>query len=882
MRGIRRVLRLSFLRRQDVVEEVDEELEFHLAMREQKLRATGLSAAEAARGARMVFGNVNAIRNDCLRESERLARKERVMQWLDDVRQDAHFAFRSLSRAKGFALAVILTLALGIGANATIFSLVNSIVLRPVGGVRDVAQLFELPEVVSYPMMRGLQEALPRLGIAGVRDRSMAIGAGSSVDHAVGELVSGNFFTVTGVRTVMGRALNESDDVAGAPAVMVLSHGYWTQALGEDPAVLGRVLTVGGAPVTVVGVAAPEFRGLHLAAVPAFWVPMNAWPLIRPSSMRNADLNERGWEWVSLVGRLAPGMTLEQAHNAVSAAWRAIDPETEARDVLTRTTPRAAQAAKLPNSAHSAVVRFSAILMAVVGLVLLTACANIAGLLLSRAAYRQREIAVRVALGAGRWRLARQLFTETMVLACAGGAAGIGLFFVSRSLLSRIALPGGMHAGSFAIADARLILFAAAITILTGVLVGLAPALQAARGSTMSAIKQGARHGRSQPVLRGMLVSAQVAVALVLLAGTGLFARALIRALAVDIGFDAERVIAIATAPDLVQFDRTATGAFLVDAARRVEAVPGVSRVSWGSGIPLTSGYDRQTATVDGYTPAPDERVRFEYTSVGPNYHEAMGIPLVSGRGFEARDLSSGARSLIINETAARRYFPNRDPLGAQITMGDMTGQVVGVASDLKYHELNEEPRPYLYIAQIVTSHPVLLVQTAAPARTVLRQVEVAVRSAHQTVPILITGVLEDRLRTVLMPQRAGVWLLGIFGMLALTVAIVGIYGVVAYTVAQRTREIGIRMAIGARPLQVTRAMVAGNLRFVAVGLAIGLALSVFLARAASSFLFGVRPSDPFTLIATVALILLAALGAAYLPARKAVGNDPLRALRTE
>ena len=341
-------------------------------------------------------------------------------------------------------------------------------------------------------------------------------------------------------------------------------------------------------------------------------------------------------------------------------------------------------------------------------------------------------------------------------------------------------------------------------------------------------------------------------------------------------------MIAIATAPDLVQFNGAASGAFLVDAARRIEAVPGVSRVSWGSGIPLTSGYDRQTATVEGYTPAPDERVRFEYTSVGPNYHEVMGIPLVSGRGFEPRDLSSGARSLIINETAARRFFPNRNAVGGRITMGGLTGQVIGVARDLKYHELNEEPRPYLYIAQTVTSHPVLLVQTAAPPRTMLRQVEGAVRSANQTVPVLLTGVLEDRLRQVLMPQRAGVWLLGIFGMLALTVAFVGIYGVVASTVALRTREIGIRMAIGARPAQVTRAMVTGNLHFVAVGLAIGLAMSVFLARAASGFLFGVRPSDPFTLIATVGFILLATLAAAYIPARKAVAIDPLRALRTE
>jgi predicted permease len=883
MRGIRRVLRLSFFRRKDVVEEVDEELAFHLAMREAKLRASGLSEAEAARRARTVFGNLNAIRDDCVRESERLARKERAMQWVEDAAQDARFTVRSLLRAKGFAAAVILTLALGIGANAMIFALTNAIVLRPVTGVRDVSQVFELTDGVSYPVMRGLQEALPRLSLAGLSEREMAIGSGTSVDPVAGAMVTGNFFAMTGVRTIVGRSLNEADDVPGAPGVAVLSHGYWTRALGQDPAVVGRSITVNGAALTVVGVTAPEFKGLHLSVPPTLWVAMNAWPLIRPSAMRNAELSERGWEWVTIVGRLPAGMTLAQAHSAASTAWRSIDPESKLQDIVNRSTPRPAQAAALPGGARAAVVRFSAILLGVVALVLLTACANIAGLLLSRAAYRQREIAVRVALGAGRWRLARQLLTETMVLAIAGGAAGIAFFIGARALLSRVTLPGGVPASTLGLAlDNRLLAFAALITLLTGILVGIAPALQAARDSTMAAIKQGSRPSRGQPTLRGVLVSAQVAVALVLLVGTGLFARALARALSVELGFDPERVVAVIAGTSLVQFEPEATAAYLTEASRRARTVPGVSAVSWSSTVPLTSSYDRQTAQVEGYSPAPDERVRFEYVGVGPRYLEVMGIPLISGRDFEVRDLAPGMLKTVINETGAGRYFKGRSPIGAHITMGRRTAEVIGVARDVKYHALNEEPRPHLYFAQSVVGGPIFVVRTEGPPASVLRPVEEAVRSANRAVPVMMMGALDGRLRTVLAPQLGGAWLLGSFGLLALLVAIVGIYGVVAYAVAQRTREIGIRMAIGARPGQVVAAVVGSNLGFVAFGVIAGLALSVMLARAASSFLFGVKPGDPLTLIATAALMLVVSLAAAYIPARRAVRVDPLLALRSD
>ena len=894
MRDLRRVFRLSLLRPRDVDRDVDEEIAFHLAMREARLRAQGLPDAEAARLARARFGDVDDIRDACRDESHPLRRRERAMQMLDGIRRDVHFAVRSLARARGFTAAIVLTLALGLGANATMWALVDAVVLAPVSGVRDAGRLFELGDVVSHPVYREVAArttaGVAAPGLAAGSERRVAIGHGERADHVVGALVSGSFFAVVGAGAHIGRTLGPADDAPGAGPVAVLSHEHWTRAFGADPAVLGRTISVNGAPVTVVGVAARDFRGLHLADVPAVWLPIHAWPAVAPSTQRAATLEDRGWDWLRVVGRLAPGATLAGARAALEPSLAgALREGTSAEAIAQTAALRPTQAAALPGSARDGVVTFAAVLAGVVALVLLTACANIAGLMLSRAAYREREIGVRIALGAGRGRLVRQLLVEALVLAAAGTLAGLAVFAAAREALWRIEIPGGIAGSALRLAfDARLFWFSLALAAASALLFGLVPALQASRPDTVAALKGGApRGGRPQHRLRGALVTAQVAVALVLLVGTGLFLRALSRALAVDLGFRPEGLVTLTLDPGLVQFDRPRSVAHFMAVAAKVAELPGVRGVTWTSNPPLDGGMDREAAQVDGYTPAPDERVRLELSAVGPRYHETVGIPLVSGRGFDERDGPDAEPVVILNETAARRWFAGRAAVGSYLTMRKKRIRIVGVARDAIYHEIGEPPRPYGYFPLLQRSGggggaPTLVARVARDARAALPAVVAAARSADPTVPVFDTYTMTDRLHARLAPQVAGAWLLAVFGGLALVVAAVGIYGAVAYAVSQRTREIGIRMALGAADGAVLRLVVGRSLGFVLIGIPLGAAAAVALGRGASRFLFGIGAADPLTLATVSAVMLLAGLVAAVVPARRAVRIDPVAALRAD
>jgi predicted permease len=437
--------------------------------------------------------------------------------------------------------------------------------------------------------------------------------------------------------------------------------------------------------------------------------------------------------------------------------------------------------------------------------------------------------------------------------------------------------------------DPGLAAFVIAVSAATGVLVGLAPALQASRPDTVSALKgAGLRRGARQQWLRGGLVTAQVAIAIVLLFGMGLFARALGRALAIDPGYDPAPLAALAMDPSLARIDGGARFAYYAAATERAAAAPGVSGVTWTTALPLTSDYDRQTADIPGYVPGPEERVRFEFSSVGPDFHAVMGIPLLAGRGFDARDAGDAEPVALINETAAKRYFAGRDPIGADFVMGGTTIRIIGVARDIRHHELVEEPRPYAWFPLLQTvargggASPVLIVRTAADPARVLPGVVEAVRAADPRVPVFASITLADHLRSRLAPQVAGAWLLGAFGALGLVVAAVGIYGIIAYAVSMRAREIGLRMALGARLGDVLRLVVIRNLAFAAAGIPLGLALALLLSRGLQGFLFGVPAHDPLTVAACVALMLAIATAASSLPARRAARIDPLVALRSE
>jgi predicted permease len=586
------------------------------------------------------------------------------------------------------------------------------------------------------------------------------------------------------------------------------------------------------------------------------------------------DLESPNRDWLRVIGRLGAGMTLAQAQNALATALNGLSPEVKPVDSKRLSTPRPLQAAALASDAREGVVRFIAIVAGVVVLVLLTACANIAGLLLSRAAYREREVALRMALGAGRGRLLRQLLTEALVLAAAGGAAGVVLFVGVRAALERVSLPGGITGSVLGLTlDARLVVFAITLTVITGLLVGLVPAIQASRPDPSTALKGASSRRGSRPhFMRSALVTAQVAVGLVLLIGTGLFARALSRAFSVDLGFDTEQLITMSVDPGLARLQPERARAYFEDVTRRVAAVPGVSGVSWTGGAPLSDGLDRESARIDGYTPAPRERVMLEFNAVGPRFHDVMGIPLRAGRSFDERDALDAPPVIVVNETMAKRYFAGRSAVGAYATLFGVRMQIIGVARDIKYHQLNESPRPYVYLPMLQLpprndlGTPTLVVRTPNRASALLPSVVEAVRSANASVPVFEVATMADRVRYVLAPQLAGTWLLGGFSALALVVAAVGIYGVVAYAVSQRTREIGIRMALGARRSSVIGLVIARNLAFVLAGIIAGILLAIPLARVMTSFLYGVGTTDLITLASTSVTMLLVALVASFIP----------------
>ena len=887
----RRILRITSHRPKDVQRDVDEEIAFHLAMREQRLRARGLADEDAVRQARSQFGDINGIRDECLRESHTLAKSERAMLLLEEFLQDVRFALRSLLKTKAFTLAVIITLALGIGANTTLFSLINAVVLQPIKGLYRSHELFEFGGGVSFPLFRDLSAQLTNVALAGISERTIALGNAGTVERSTAAFVSGSFFRVTGVGVAHGRVLGPADDVPGAPPVVMLTHAYWASAHGSDPSILGKTITVNATPVTVVGVAARGFRGMHLGEVPDVWIPLNAFPAVAPNFQRG-HMEDRGWEWISVIGRPNQGVEARQVESAMSAVITVAEPTAAANTIAAYTSSRPAQSAALPSDARTGVIRFAMVLAMVVALVLLTACANIAGLMLARAVAREREIGLRIALGAGRSRLIRQLITEALVIAALGGSAGIAFFVAARAAIQRVTFPGGVSGQILELSfDQRLLWFAIAITLATAVLVGLVPALQSSRTDTAAVLKGSvARGGSRQQWLRSSLTAAQVAIALVLLVGTGLFARALDRALAVDLGFNAEPLALLAMEPGLAQIDRSNAINYYLAAAERARATPGVNAVTWTTAVPLTGGWDRSTAEIPGYVPAPDERVRLEYSAVGPRYHEIVDMPLLTGRGFDERDAGQTTPVMIINETAAKRYFGKRAAIGATVRMQGRAYQVIGVVRDAKYHELNEEPRPYAYFALLQTGQggvlsggaPRMVVRTAVDPASVLPTLASAIRAVNPAVPIVEAVTARSLLRRALAPQLAGAALLGVFSMLALVVAAVGIYGLIAFAVSQRTREIGIRLALGARPGAVLRLMIIRNLALAAAGVPIGVALAITLGKGLTGFLYGVGTTDPATLISMSAVMLLVALLAAYLPARRAVRADPLQVLRAD
>lgn len=812
---------------------------------------------------------------------------------MDTFWQDVRLGFRRLSSAPGFTLIAILSLALGIGANTAIFSLVNTVLLRPlpvaeptrVVAVNVVNQQGSFDNF-SYPNYKDVRDRNDALaGMYVYRFAPMSLSGGGINERVWGYLVSGNYFDVLGVNAVRGRLFTQADDRApGAHPLAVISYGSWQRRFGADPNIAGRTIILNGHSFTVIGVAPEGFIGTELIFTPELWVPMMMGSVIEPGSKW---LDERGDGVMFAGGRLKSGVSLAQAEAALTTVMAQLGREypniNEGRAI--HLTPHGLVIPQF----RGAVIGFTGVLMATVGLVLLIACTNLANLLLARAAGRRKEIAVRLSLGAGRRRLVRQLLTESVLLAVGGGMIGLLLALWLVDLIMALKPPADFPLTLDLKLDWRVFGFSLALSFVTGVLFGLVPALQATKLSLVSVLKdEASQAGARRSRLRSALVVAQVALSFMLLIAAGLIVRSLQQVHVIGPGFETERAIAMTMDVGLQGYDRQRGEQFYRQFTERVGSLPGVRSVTLTDNLPLSLNVNANSIYIEGQPPTRGANTpQAMVSSVGLRYFETMGIPLVAGREFSERDTPDAPRVVIINETFARRFWPGQSAIGKRFRSGSASGtllEIVGVAKDGKYFSLSEEPEMFFYtpLMQSYNSAATLVVRTTAEPQPLVNTIRREIQQLDAALPVFDVKTLTEHMRLSLFPMRVGAAVVGSFGLLALVLAAIGIYGVMAYAVSQRTREIGVRMALGARQGDVLTMVIRQALLLVVIGLGIGLAAAFGLTRFMSSVLVGVSATDPMTFVAITVLLVGVALVASYAPARRAAKVDPMMALRYE
>jgi macrolide transport system ATP-binding/permease protein len=812
---------------------------------------------------------------------------------MNSLLKDIRYALRNFVKRPGFTAIAVVTLALGIGANTAIFSLVNTVLLRPLP-VSHPEQLVELygtlhngadytiQSYLNYKDYRDRSDVFS--GLIAYRFDPISVSHEGRNERVWGYLVSGNYFDVLGVQPFLGRYFTpEEDKTPSANPVAVISYGCWQKRFASDPSIVGKSLALNGHVFTVIGVAPNGFNGTEVAYAPELFVPMMMAHEIEPGS---EWLESRDSDNIFVVGRLKPDVSSAQAESKLKAITVQLGKdyprENEGRGIALLTP-----GLFIPDIRNS-VISFSSVLMGVVGLVLLLACVNLANLLLARATERRRELAIRLAVGASRARIIRQLVTESVLLSLAGGVGGVLLAAWINALVASIKLPTDISLMFDLRLDWRVLAFALAVSLGTGIVFSLLPALQSSKPDLVPALKDEASMGgfrRSR--LRNALVVVQVALSLVLLVCAGLVLRSLQVAQRTRPGFTPENAVALSFDLGLQGYTEEKGRAFQRQIVERAQTVPGVGSVALTSTVPLTLDYSYQTIYVEGQAIAGNSDLPVAVpNTISPNYFRTMEIPLC-GRDFNERDSKEESRVAIVNETFARRFLSGREAIGARFNFSGPDKpywEVIGVAGDGKYNSLGEDPKPAFYRPMLrdYSTSASLVARTTGDSKAALVALRGELERLDPTLPLYNVQTLTDHMSVPLFPFRMAATVLGSFGILAIVLAAIGIYGVMSYVVAGRTREIGVRIALGAARRDVLLLIIKQGMTLAVVGLAIGLLVAFGVAQLLAKLLFGVSPVDPLTFAGVALLLALIAALACYIPARRATRVDPLVALHYE
>src|SRR5579859_476347 len=871
----------SLFRRREADHELDEELRYHVEQKTAQNIAKGMTPQEAHRAALLEMGGIEKRKEEC--------RDTRRVNWIQDLAQDLRYGLRMLRKSPGFTAVAILILALGIGANTAIFSVVYAVLLRPLPYTHP-EQLVSISEAgpqgttgwsyLGFTQLRAQNHVFSE--IAGIAGHALTLtGRGEPADVSTVD-VTPEVFSMLRAKPFLGRTFLPEDDKEGAAPVVILSENLWHSQFGADPKIIGSSVSLDKRAFTVVGVMPAGFRYPPLADNRGMWIPLVQDPLF------GGWMKRPGGHWLRVVGRLKPGISFAQAQaemDTISGQLNKLAPVNDSGWTI-RLTPLQQM---IVGNVKSALL----VLLGAVALVLLIACANIANLLLSRATSRAKEIALRAALGAGRTRLVRQLLAESAVLGLLGAMAGIALAYWGVQGLSSL-LPADLPLVNTIRVDGWVLAFALALSVVASLLFGLAPALLTTDCNFQTALKdatRGSGEGGRGRRARKFLAAAEIALALALVVAAGLFMRSFATLASVSPGFDPQHVLKAEVSLPQFQYSKPQQwAAFANELLAKVQDSPGLQNSAIAVPLPLADGFINLGFTIAGNPPLPPGiPSTADYVSVSPNYFHVMAIPLLRGRSFSVQDSASAPRVALISEALAHSYFPNQNPIGKRLIFGfppngNVSREIVGVVGDVRDVSLGKAPEPMMYVpfAQAPFWGAVVVTKSALSPSSAIAAIRHAVASIDTELPVTDAGLLADSLNASVAQPRFRTMLLGLFGALALLLAAAGIFGVISYSVSCRTRELGIRMALGASQGTIQRMVLQEGFRIATSGLAIGLIAAFALTRFLKGQLYGVGATDPYTFVGAAILLLIVALAACYLPARRAMKVDPMVALRYE